>query len=384
MISRSQLLPLLAVAFAAACAVERERDEDGGVHPATFADKGTPDFHGSYLKNNLYPLKDCRACHGDDYGGGAVGVSCNTANCHSQGVEHCGTCHDGKSPPQPTTGGHEAHGFPCSDCHDVPVDARGPAHPDGETAVVLTGLATLAGSEAAWIPESRTCAATYCHGAQSPEWEPVPGRLDCDTCHESPPTEKHARFPVAAAPDGCAPCHGEADGPLHLNGQLDILEPTCSQCHGKDPTGSPPPALDGSTSPTDRGVGAHARHLDETLLDRIGRPLECVQCHDVPDSMLASGHMDAAAPADVWLLGGAYAPETASCVVGCHWDEDPGPVWTDTSGAARTCDACHGFPPVVTRTGAPHPEVAPDAEACRLCHTLEIPTHVDGHVDFLP
>ncbi len=67
----------------------------------------------------------------------------------------------------------------------------------------------------------------------------------------------------------------------------------------------------------------------------MGRPLQCAQCHDIPDSMLASGHLDDAAPADVCLFDGAYSPETGSCLVGCHWDKDPGPVWTDTSGAAR-------------------------------------------------
>ena len=132
----------------------------------------------------------------------------------------------------------------------------------------------------------------------------------------------------------------------------------------------------------------HARHLDETLLDRIGRPLECAQCHDVPDSMLASGHMDAAAPADVWLFGGAYAPETASCLVGCHWDKDPGPVWNDTSGAPRQCDACHGFPPAKTREGVPHPQVEEQEleakiDKCRTCHQFEPATHVDGHMEFL-
>ena len=383
MISRSSLLPLLAVVLSAACAVERDIDRDGGVHPGGFAEKGSPDFHGAYLKDNLYPMADCRACHGDDYGGGAVGVSCNTASCHSQGVERCGTCHDGKTPPEPITGGHLAHAFPCADCHQVPKDARGAAHPDGQTAIFLGGLARKDNPTAAYDPTSRRCVNTYCHGSQSPEWAPATGPLACDACHEAPPAASHARFPVAPAPEGCEPCHGPAGGPQHLDGDIDLLEPSCSQCHGKDPTGSPPPALNGSTSPSDRGVGAHARHLDATLSDRHGRPLECTQCHTVPASLFAPGHLDAAAPADVLLFKGTYAPDTATCVVGCHWDKDPGPVWTDTSGAARACDGCHGNPPSVTRTGAPHPAVAPTLQACRLCHTFEIPTHVDGNVDFL-
>ena len=381
---RPALLPALAVALVAACAEPRETNPAGGVHPAGFAKEASADFHGTYLKNNLYPLSECRICHGDDYGGGAVDVSCNQANCHSQGVESCGTCHDGKTPPQPVTGGHTAHTQPCSDCHSVPTDARGGAHPNGKTAVLLAGLGVKDSPSAEWSPTERRCSDTYCHGAESPVWEPVPGPLECDSCHEAPPEALHARFSVGVTPTGCAPCHGDADGPNHLDGDIDFVEPSCIQCHGSVTIGAPPPALDGSTSPTSPAVGAHLRHLDETLADRMGRTLQCVECHEIPATMRAEGHLDDAAPADVRLFDGAYSPETGTCVVGCHWDKDPGPEWTDASGAARECGACHGFPPVLTRTGAPHPAVEPSQAVCQACHNFEVSTHVDGNVDFLP
>ena len=59
----------------------------------------------------------------------------------------------------------------------------------------------------------------------------------------------------------------------------------------------------------------------------------------------------------------------------------PGPVWTDASGAARACDACHGFPPVLTRQGTPHTSAPPALAACLGCHPFSPEAHVDGHVD---
>ena len=104
----------------------------------------------------------------------------------------------------------------------------------------------------------------------------------------------------------------------------------------------------------------------------------------MPASALSGGHLDESAPADVRFFNGSYDPETGGCVVSCHGDKNPGPVWTDTSGAEKACGACHGFPPVKTIKGAPHPAAQPDQNSCVLCHHFEIATHVDGHVDFLP
>lgn len=379
---KSLLWPVLLGTFAAACALERSVEREGGVHPPGFAKKEDPQFHGDHLRRGGFEMAECRLCHGDDYGGGPVGVSCNQASCHEKGVEWCGTCHDGKAPPEPTTGGHAAHPGGCADCHRVPKTAREYRHPNGEVEVELLGLAATGGQSPAWSADQRRCQNTYCHGAESPLWDAEPIALECDACHGAPP-DSHARFPVAAAPEGCSPCHPVPGGDHHLDGALDYLEPSCGQCHGQAPDGAPPPALDGSTEPTSRGVGAHTRHLDETLSDRIGRVAQCKDCHDVPADMRSEGHLDDSTPADVRFFTGDYEPVTGSCVVGCHWDRDPGPVWTDTSGAAAACDGCHAFPPLETRVGTPHPDVEPSASTCMLCHQLAASTHVDGHVDLL-
>lgn len=386
--NRSRLLEaslwsVLLGALAAACSVERGIDRDGGVHPPGFAREDDPDFHGASLRARGFPLAECRLCHGDDYEGGPVGVSCDQASCHTKGVEWCGTCHEGgKAPPEPVTGGHPAHPFDCGDCHRVPRSAREYRHPNGAVEVAPTGLAEAQDHSPAWDAGERRCQDTYCHGGESPAWDSPPGPLACDACHGAPPAS-HARFPVAEPPEGCSPCHPIPGDARHLDGKIELLEPSCHQCHGKAPGGAPPPALDGSTSPSSRGVGAHTRHLDTSLGDRIGRAAECGDCHDVPASMRAEGHLDGAAPADVRFFTGDYDPGAGSCVVACHWDRDPGPVWTDTSGAARACDACHGFPPEKTRQGTPHPAVEASQQACLLCHQFTVTTHVDGKVDFL-
>lgn len=374
---------VLALAGVGACAIERETVDDGGVHPVDFAEEESPNFHGGYLKKAGYPLSDCRQCHGDDYAGGAVGVSCNQANCHSQGVEWCGTCHEGgKAPPEPDSGGHTAHPFGCTTCHEVPKDARGPNHPSGEVEVHVTGLGALGDHTPTWSAAERVCSDTYCHGPKSPLWELPPQVLACDSCHGAPPAT-HVRFTTDPSTESCLGCHPAPPMAKHLNGTLDYDDHGCATCHGQLPSGQPPPALDGSMSPTSRGVGAHLRHTDPTLDDRMGRVAECTDCHVVPATTLAAGHIDTTAPSDVDLFDGTYDVETASCVTACHWERDPGPVWTDTSGAPRQCDACHGFPPTVTRTGTPHPVVESKVTVCETCHSFQVLTHVDGKVDFL-
>ena len=376
-------LLVAAIACAAAggaCVVERERPA-GGVHPAGWTDARSRSFHGVFLKQAGYPLGDCRVCHGDDYAGGPVGSSC--VECHQQGVEACDTCHGGSLHGLPATGAHWAHAGLCEDCHRVPEDARSGLHPNGAVEVTFSGLGAI-DPTAAWDPGARRCANVYCHGGMETPWEPPAPDLDCNGCHGAPP-ESHSRWTVGAPPEGCARCHphpGAASGE-HVNGSLDTLPLGCDGCHGKGPRGAPPPALDGSADPGDPGVGAHRRHLDITLDDRIGAPARCEDCHPVPASVEDPGHLDAAAPADVTLIsGGHYDAAEQRCTVSCHWDRSPGPRWTDSSGAERACDACHESPPSETRAGTAHPS-AQGLDACLTCHTFEPASHVDGHVDIV-
>jgi predicted CxxxxCH...CXXCH cytochrome family protein len=366
------------------CEIPRERPAGDGYHPAGWAQKDSPRFHGTVLRATGDKLGDCQACHGADYKGGAVGVGCTASGCHTRGVEDCGTCHGGPAGPRPATGAHERHGRFCAECHHVPGAVQG--HIDGVAEVVFAGLATAGGKSPSWDPAAQTCSQTYCHVDASPVWKkPEDTTTPCDACHGEPPAS-HARWSFVATPSGCGSCHPVPPDPAHIDGKLDV-DPAmrCDACHGKGPLGAPPPALDGSTSPSARGVGAHRRHLDETLDDRMGRVVPCAACHSVPASIGAAGHLDTSAPADVALAGGgSYDAATLTCVVGCHWDRNPGPVWTDATGAARACDSCHGFPPAFTRKGTPHTPVQPSLAACLACHPFAPATHVDGHVDIGP
>ncbi len=368
---------LLALALTAAaihgCRIEREAGAGDGVHPAGFEDPESPSFHGQYLAENKYPLAPCRECHGEDYRGGAVEVSCTSEGCHTKGLDACDTCHG----LQPETGSHLPHGalgVACTTCHPARTDARTGAHPGGQVELQFSDLAASHGSAPHFDSSTKTCAGTYCHGSGAPIWGEE-GPLDCDSCHEPVPGT-HARY--ATVVSDCSQCH--ATGVAHVNGAIDRLDLGCDACHGKGPLGAPPLGLLGMDSPA---VGAHARHLDPTLADRMSRPARCEDCHVVPDAIESPGHVDLEAPADVRLAADeTYDPATRSCTVGCHWDIDPGPRWDDDSGAARACTACHAMPPPKTRDGGPHPPAEPTLATCLGCHPFDASTHVDGQVDF--
>lgn len=369
-----------AALLAFGCATDRGPLDRGGVHPDGFAEPGSDSFHGDALRESGYPLAECRECHGDDYRGGVIGTSCESTGCHDSElgpVESCSGCHGTAGDPLPETAPHGAHPARCADCHPVPDRIDSPGHLDGVATVAFAGLATAEGATPSWDPATRTCAGTYCHGGAEIEWANID--LGCDACHRAPP-ENHDRFARVAAGDGsCAGCH---PGDSHVDGTIDIDEPGCASCHGEAGLGAPPPALDGATASSDVAVGAHVRHLDPDLGDRIGKVVACERCHPVPASVLEAGHLDGAAPADVELaLGGTYDSATGTCTVWCHFDRSPGPAWTDDSGAARACNACHGFPPLTMRSGQTHPPSAPALSACRECHDFSPTTHVDGEVN---
>jgi predicted CxxxxCH...CXXCH cytochrome family protein len=372
---------VVASALGGACTVPRE-SAGGGFHPQGFTDQNSLRFHGAALKQAGYPLASCRVCHGEDYAGGPVGSSC-LGSCHTQGVEACDTCHGDDSNPLPASGAHAQHEGHCELCHDVPKDARGHLHPNAIAEVVFSGLAAL-NPAAGWEAGSRQCTNVYCHGGAAVPWDPPAPDLQCTGCHEAPPSS-HSRWITGPPPAGCAPCHPVAPDDRHINGALDVLTLGCDACHGHGPLGAPPPSLLGEVDPTTRGAGAHRRHIDETLDDRIGAVVACKACHPVPATVADAQHLDTSMPADVVLPdGGTYNPATGTCVVSCHWDNSPGPAWTDASGAERACDACHGLPPVKTRAGTVHPSAAPDVAVCLSCHGFEPSRHADGHVDLVP
>lgn len=374
----------LLVFVLAACSDVRERPAGSGFHPEGWAEPGAAEFHGAWLRDNGHPLQDCRSCHGDDDEGGNVAVSCKTAGCHTspEGVNACGTCHGSfDSDPLPASGAHANHVGLCSSCHTVPATPSSAGHLDGTIDVTFSGLATQGGASPVWNAATGTCAASYCHGGAELSWR-TPSPVSCTSCHGEPPIS-HAAFARVATVGSCTSCHPDSSAATHINGTVDIIVERCDSCHGRDGAGAPPVALDGATEPTHLGVGAHLRHLSPTLAGRTGKTARCDQCHVVPETVTAPGHLGEGTAEVTLPQGGTYAAGTQTCQVWCHWNKSAGPTWTDTSGAARACDGCHAFPLTETRAGTPHINTAPDVNVCRSCHLFTPETHVNGTVDFV-
>ena len=381
-----------------ACADVRDQADAGGVHPAGWADQGSPNFHAEWLKSNQFQLELCQTCHGADFAGGAVGVSCSKSGCHATpdggaplSPIACTTCHGSNGTPRPATGAHAAHVPFCDTCHQLPTEtvASVEKHANGDESTLIRfgSIATANGATPTFDPNTKQCSNTYCHGAVSPAWTSGT-KLDCSGCHKAPPDD-HARWSrLTPSTQSCTTCHpdpvADTQHVTHVNGKIDLASSVgCTTCHGGNGHANPPVDLDGGTDPTTRGVGAHARHLDPSLSDRIANPLYCNDCHQVPANVMDPGHIDHPQTKVRFPFGGTYDTTNATCTVWCHFDKTPGPTWTDNSGDARKCDSCHGFPPVVTRANTPHPSVAGDVAVCKTCHVFTEATHVDGVVDFV-
>jgi predicted CxxxxCH...CXXCH cytochrome family protein len=349
-----------------------------------WGDRGSPAFHSKWLATNGFPLDRCQQCHGQDYGGGAVGVSCAQAGCHTQAPTACTTCHGSNGTPRPATGAHWAHQAFCDTCHVVPDVTQVQEHASAPppAAIRFSGLALQGGAAPSFDPNALQCANTYCHGALSPVWT-TPQPIQCDGCHGAPPAN-HARWSrLITGVASCATCHPTPPSPTHVNGTVDLTIPGCTTCHGGDGHANPPVALDGTTSPTSPGVGAHDRHLNPALPDRISAPRLCTDCHVVPSNVTDPGHIDQSTTQVRLPAGGAYDPPNQTCNVWCHFNRTPGPKWTDDTGDARACNACHDYPPKITRAGTPHPSVAPDVTVCKECHVFTPETHVNGVTDLI-
>jgi predicted CxxxxCH...CXXCH cytochrome family protein len=165
-------------------------------------------LHTLYLRGNMYPLDDCKLCHGADYNGGQiVEAGCMEVKCHEdaneaqKSPEACNTCHGvfraaasdflSSSPPKavagetdstfPGVGAHQPHlatgdlgkKVQCQECHTVPMVWNAPGHIDGPPAEVVFNdtLANLTTANGSYTPvnlnysaATSECSNTYCHG----------------------------------------------------------------------------------------------------------------------------------------------------------------------------------------------------------------------------
>ena len=390
----------------------------GTVHLPGIVDPRSSAFHGTLLRRERWsPMLDpsdpnaCARCH-DGTPAGEPGVTfsapgataCTT--CHSEpgGVLACGTCHGSGTrayPPRdlcffpgdaPAAGSHAGHvepsmasasGLPCSTCHPVP------------GAVVISGLHGDGIVEVTFDPTRVAPGATYdqgtgacadsCHGLGGQDPDLLWGEaitLNCNSCHLSPP-KGHYVGP-------CNGCHSEANaagtalsgGPLHMNGVVDLGDGSglCGACHG---TGASP-------WPT---TAAHPAHQNPT----IALPTACASCHPVPSSITDPMHLDGVVHVAFTGLAAARGAmpvwNGASCSqVACHGAnlaDPPGtPTWTDTSGAASRCGACHGVPPSehtastsCSRSDCHGSEVAIDVHGVPSITPLGETLHINGVID---
>jgi predicted CxxxxCH...CXXCH cytochrome family protein len=413
------------------------------VHINGWMDPGNTDqFHGRVLRQAVYDLSGCQACHGQDLAGGSVGVACTS--CHPSGVMACNTCHGSAANAAPpgdlnylsatslvTVGAHQSHAtdgtmhaaFPCQRCHPTPSQPGDEGHYQSG-GKLLTGPAKVtvdagyAGSFA-WDRNNATCANGYCH---APFQDPTAAQINpivwtnvgqnqapCGSCHGIPP-------PGHGPDDRCQTCHrpsfigDQPRSPLHVNGQVDLAAPagSCIGCHGSGDSPAPPIDLLGRSDPALQTVGAHRDHLE--ALHKVSAPVACNECHVVPTDLHSPGHIDHLPPAEVFppdagvlaRKDGAtptYDPATATCTSYCHGSgaslsQDTAPTVNRTprfngGPGEAACGSCHGIPP----QGTGHPGAT--LTSCANCHSHSVTpagniivnadgssTHLNGRIDF--
>lgn len=354
---------LLVLLVCLGCAEERPRPEPGvtgRVHPPGILEETSDNFHGKELARRDYDLGLCAGCHGDDFAGGAAKVSC--LECHDDGPTACATCHREDSE-RGAHGIHRTRGVACAECHPVPAswDSEGHIRSGGKADERPAEVVFGARAGAATFADG-TCSNVYCHGATlsggtltAPRWDaPVTG--SCDRCHGAPPPS-HAQ-------DACATCH--PPGAPHVDGTIQVGRTAgCDGCHGRGGDPAPPYDLGGNELTTSIGVGAHQAHLTGPL--GLRAPLTCSECHAVPSTITAAGHLDSTLPAEV-LPAVGWNRTTGTCGTWCHGTASPG--WT--SQGEVTCGSCHPVPPP-SHTG---PSIM---QACVNCHPSA--AHMDGDVD---
>src|SRR5262249_52211379 len=161
--------------------------------------------------------------------------------------------------------------------------------------------------------------------ATQPVWTVVNGaQSQCGSCHGTPPPPPHP------ADSDCGTCHSTmtpgggltiTDPTRHIDGNLDVnTDQACNTCHGGSGGNAPPKATLGNTATTARGVGAHQSHLAPANL--YFKPVQCADCHRVPATVNAAGHIDTPLPAEVIFSSRAGTSPTwngAQCSnVYCH------------------------------------------------------------------
>lgn len=247
-------------------------------HPDGFGDAQSSNFHKSFFRTINWKLAECQACHGTDFAGGRVNVSCTTCHTQPAGPEACNTCHGDFTnpaqiaPPEDLSGNldHTAVGvgahqhhleendvtvpLSCGTCHPAITDFNDPRHIDNVPGAQMEfdTQATDSGRlQPLWNHSSATCSNVYCHGnfvfsrdSSANQWayadSVIVGKSDpvvwtsemvpadsCSFCHDLPP-QGHANFGTSVTV--CVTCHSSVvdgngkiiDKTRHINGKPDL------------------------------------------------------------------------------------------------------------------------------------------------------------------
>jgi predicted CxxxxCH...CXXCH cytochrome family protein len=201
----------------------------------------------------------------------------------------------------------------------------------------------------------------------------------------------------------CATCHSQPAGPND-----------CTTCHG-GVNAAPPRDLDGATTVTSPGVGAHQFHM---VTMTTGKLVQCAECHTVPAVTADSGHIDASLPAEVPMSGALVRTATTGVTPNptysftnntcggtyCHGSFKNGnltnaPTWNAPAGTGAACGTCHGNTAATTTAQKALPKTVanggthPNYTQCVWCHDQTVNAsasivdgskHVDGTVQLYP
>jgi predicted CxxxxCH...CXXCH cytochrome family protein len=69
----------------------------GNIHPVGWTDSTSVNFHGKWIGDAGWNMSSCQKCHGKDYAGGITNVACTKCHTKSGGPENCTTCHGGEN-----------------------------------------------------------------------------------------------------------------------------------------------------------------------------------------------------------------------------------------------------------------------------------------------
>ncbi len=268
---------------------------------------GDDNFHGAYLKSGMADLDKCRTCHGDDLKGGTSQSSCYT--CHGTYPHSDDFANNGNSP--------EFHG------------------------AFLKAV------------DYKTNACTSCHGA---DLQGGSSGVSCTSCHEAYPhsasfkaDKNSAQFhgPYLKANDyevaACSPCHG-SDYQGGSSGK------TCFKCHGSYPHS--PTWLNKEDARSHIGYLRGHRH---DLQD-------CQACH-------GDNYQGGTSGASCYVChNSAQGPE--NCTL-CHGSSDNMAPPRDTQG--NTSETALGV-------GRHQFHVADKKYTCLLCHAVPASFAAPGHV----